>query len=67
MDGYQILPFEITVEIYQFVLYQLSEDMIRYDNLEQVVATYRVVFNRLAPLPDVERLHPAELVGSYSR
>ena len=33
----------------------------------QVVETYRLVFNRPAPLPDVERLHPADLVGSYKR
>ena len=34
---------------------------------KQVVETYRLVFNRPAPLPDVERLHPADLVGSYKR
>ena len=39
----------------------------QFEEKKQVVETYRLVFNRPAPLPDVERLHPADLVGSYSR
>ena len=33
----------------------------------QVVETYRIVFRKPAPIPDIERLHPAELVGTFSR
>jgi len=35
--------------------------------LDWVVEEYRRLFKKPKPLPDIERLHPAELVGKFSR
>lgn len=34
---------------------------------DKIVDKYREVFKKPKLLPDVERLHPAELVGTFSR
>ena len=35
--------------------------------LDKIADKYREVFKKPKILPDVERLHPAELVGTFSR
>jgi hypothetical protein len=34
---------------------------------DKIVDKYHEVFKKPKPIPDVERLHPAELVGTFSR
>jgi len=35
--------------------------------MDKALEKYRQMFNKPEPLPDIERLHPAELVGKFSR
>merc|ERR1719189_1109453 len=35
--------------------------------IDKLIDEYRRILKKPAPLPDVERLHPAELVGKFSR
>ena len=57
----------VYVKVVNFSLRDCKIQEKEFEEKKQVVETYRLVFNRPAPLPDVERLHPADLVGSYKR
>ena len=61
----------VATEVVYVKVAKTDHQCIKYNSnmiiIIKAVDTYRIVFNRPAPLPDVERLHPAELVGSFSR